>query len=252
MRTILFAVALLLLPALLNAVPIEVENLVAQAENAYSQGNYEQALALYDSVNTTHTSAGLLFNIGNCHSKMGNVAKAILFYERAIRLSPGADDIQANLDMERAKVVDRINALPAFTLGTLWERLRGGRDVDQWARRSLWACALMALAAMGALIVRAKALRRALLLLAAGLLAVTLLSTALAAYRVHEVKNHNEAIIMVPSADILGEPRKGATRLFILHKGTKVGLMKQEQQWQEVRLPSGAVGWILQAQIETI
>src|SRR5690606_12551683 len=98
---------------------------------------------LYDSVNTDYTSAGLLYNIGNCYSKLGDMPHAILYYERALRLAPGADDIQANLDLERAKVVDRMNQLPAFTLGSVWDRLQGGKDVDQWARRSLWACVIM-------------------------------------------------------------------------------------------------------------
>lgn len=80
----------------------------------------------------------------------------------------------------------------------------------------------------------------------------TVTSTALAAYRVQEATTSSEAIIMAPSAEILGEPRKGATRLFILHQGTKVGLMGTEGDWQEVRLANGSVGWMPAAQIEEI
>ena len=49
--------------------------LLQQAGQAYAQGDYGQALALYDSVNTQYTSAGLLFNIGNCYSKVINCVK---------------------------------------------------------------------------------------------------------------------------------------------------------------------------------
>lgn len=228
------------------------DSLLRQAEAAYGNGDHKLALALYDSVHTHYTSAGLLFNIGNCYSKLGDVPHAILFYERALRLSPGAEDVQANLDLERTKVVDRVNQLPAFTLGSMWERVQGGRDVDQWARRSLWACAIMALAAGGALLAGGATLKRGLHVLALAALVATLASAALAAYRVADVERHSEAIIISPSVEVLGEPRTGSTRLFILHQGTKLDLLEQQGEWREVRLASGAVGWLPLAAIAVI
>ncbi len=244
--TVLFAIGLSLLSH------ASTEQLLQEAQDAYAKGDHQKALALYDSVNTTYTSPSLLFNIGNCWSKLGDTPHAILYYERALRLAPGAEDVQANLDLEHSKVVDRLNELPAFTLGSVWDRLQGGTDVDQWARRSLWACALMALAAIVGVILRQRALKRTLFTLSALALVVTILSTALAAYRVHEVESRSQAIIMSPSVEILGEPRSGATRLFILHQGTKVGALQQQNGWQEVRLSSGSVGWVPQEAIEII
>lgn len=243
---LLFAICL---PLLSQA---DTKQLLQEAQDAYAKGEHQKALALYDSVNTAYTSPSLLFNIGNCWSKLGDTPHAILYYERALRLAPGAEDVQANLDLERAKVVDRLNELPAFTLGSLWDRLQGGTDVDQWARRSLWACAVMALAAIAGLLLRQRALKRTLFAFAALALVATVLSTALAAYRVQEVESRSQAIIMSPSVEILGEPRSGATRLFILHQGTKVGALQQQNGWQEVRLSSGAVGWVPQETIEII
>lgn len=230
----------------------DTEQLLQEAQDAYSKGDQQAALALYDSVNTAYTSPALLFNIGNCYSKLGDTPHAILYYERSLRLAPGAEDVQANLDLERSKVVDRVNELPAFTLGSFWDRLQGGTDVDQWARRSLWACAFMALAAIVAVLLRQRALKRTLFALAALALVATVLSAALAAYRVQELESRSQAIIMPPSVEILGEPRSGATRLFILHQGTKVAALQKQNGWQEVRLASGAVGWVPAEAIEII
>jgi tetratricopeptide (TPR) repeat protein len=230
----------------------DAQALLQQAQDAYVKGDHQRALALYDSVNTRETSAGLLFNIGNCWSKLGDVPHAILYYERALRLDPGAEDIQANLDLERAKVVDRMNQPPSFTLSSLWDRLVSGTDMDQWARRSLWACALMAMAAGAAIWMQGVMAKRLLTAVAAIALVATVVSTLLAAYRVNQVNSRSEAIIMAPSADILGEPRDGATRLFILHQGTKVGALQQQGEWYEVRLASGAVGWLPAKAIEVI
>ncbi|MBX2984314.1 MAG: tetratricopeptide repeat protein [Flavobacteriales bacterium] len=249
MRQLLPLLIWFCLPALAYA---NNAQLLEQAQEAYANGDHKHALALYDSVNTDYTSAGLLYNIGNCYSKLGDMPHAILYYERALRLAPGADDIQANLDLERAKVVDRMNQLPAFTLGSVWDRLQGGKDVDQWARRSLWACVIMVVFAASAILIRRNSFKRIFLAVAALALLFTVLSTALAAYRVQEVESRSEAIIMSPTVEILGEPRKGSTRLFILHQGTKLSIVGEQGDWQEVRLSSGSVGWLPKEAIEII
>lgn len=246
-----FAPLLLLLgmPLLAHA---GTDDLLDSAKNAYSKGDYKEALALYDSVNRTQTSAGLLFNIGNCWSKLDDTPHAILYYERALRAAPGAEDIQANLDQARTKVTDRVNELPGFTLGSLWDRLQGGTDVDQWARRSLWACVITALLLAASLFMRQAAMKRILLSLGALGLVLTACAIGLAAYRVHEADSREEAIIMQPKVDILGEPHEGSTTLFILHDGTKLRVLKEQDGWSEVKLSNGSVGWVKRSALETI
>ncbi len=219
------------------------EPLALAAQQAYANGAYAEALHLYDSLAQDRTSAALLYNIGNCHAKLNEVPQAILQYERALRLAPGAEDVQANLDLMRSRTVDRVSALPAFTLGTAWDRVRGGKDVDQWARRSLWACVFACVLAAAAVLVRSTVARRALggLAIAGGL--VTVLCMVLAAYRVHEADDRSEAIIMTSKLDVLGEPREGATKLFLLHAGTKLRVLQSEGDWYEVKLANGSVGW---------
>ncbi|HNK39660.1 MAG TPA: tetratricopeptide repeat protein, partial [Flavobacteriales bacterium] len=223
-----------------------------RAQERYAQADYAGALAAYDSVATTHRSAALLFNIGNCHMKLDDVPHAVLFYERAIRLEPGAEDIRANLDHARQQVVDRIHELPAFTLGSFWDRLRGGKDEDQWARRALWSCLALFAGATAFLFVRQGLVRRLLLGGTALALICTVVATALGAYRVKEVNDRSEAIIMLPKVDVLGEPRQGATTVFVLHEGTKISVLSDQNGWYEVKLASGSVGWAPPGSLERI
>lgn len=218
-------------------------SLALKAQDAYGKGEYDKALALYDSVNTSSTSASLLFNIGNCHMKLGNVPQAILYYERSIRLSPGAEDIQANLDFARSRTVDRVNELPGLALGTQWEHLRSGGGVDQWARISLICCLVCCAIAAWGFTARPGPRKRALLITAGLVMLITLGTVGLAWYRVHEVTDRSEAIVMSPKVDVLSEPRKGGNALFVLHEGTKVEVLTEQDGWIELKLGNGSVGW---------
>jgi tetratricopeptide (TPR) repeat protein len=242
--TMLRAPLLALLCLIATCSRAEADSLATGAQEAYAKGDYARALALYDSIYAHETSASLLFNMANCRMKLGDVPHAVLYYERAARLQPGAEDIRANLDYARTQVVDRVNELPGFTLGSLWDRLRGGKDVDQWARRSLWACLLLFALATAFVFVRQRTWRRVLLGITAAAFLFTALAIGLAAYRVGEITDRSQAIIMQPKVDVHGEPREAATTVFVLHEGTKVNVLQEANGWFEIKLSSGSVGWV--------
>lgn len=254
MKNILLIIALALAP-LVHASGLslaEADSLTARGSVAYAAGDHAAALTLFDSVRTDYSSPALLFNIGNCHFKLNDIPHAILFYERALRLAPGDEDVKANLELARQNVVDRVNELPSFSLGSTWGRLRGGRDADQWARRSLWACLLLfALLAAGVL-AKQRTLQRALFGAAGLVLVLTLISVAFASFRHGEVIDDSAAIILAPKVDVRSEPREMTTVLFILHKGTKVTLLQAANGWSEVQLANGNVGWAPSTTMEQI
>jgi tetratricopeptide (TPR) repeat protein len=226
--------------------------LTSRAEVAYAAGDHRAALALYDSVATTYVSAALLYNIGNCHFKLNDIPRAILNYERALRLAPGSPDIESNLDLARQQVVDRVDHIGGLALGNFWERLRAGRDVDHWARWSIvLSFLLFGLLSLAALLQRG--VRRQVTVAASVITALALASVcALAAHRTNEVRNSGEAIVMQARVEARAEPRQEGRSLFVLHEGTKVTLLSTVNGWQEIRLPSGTVGWLPADALETI
>lgn len=252
MRTI--ALCLLLATALpgLALSHADADTLVARAAKAYAAGDHAAALTLFDSAHTAFSSPALLYNIGNCHFKLNDIPHAILFYERALRLAPGDADVLTNLEMARQQVVDRIDELPSFSLGATWGRIRGGKDSDQWARRSLWVCLAFFVALAIAISANDRRIRRALFGLS-GVLFIGMLFTLLFAwFRYHEVSDDSEAIIMTAKVDVRSEPSDASTVLFVLHKGTKVKVLNQHNAWSEVRLANGSVGWMPPASLERI
>lgn len=246
-------VALLLTSSAVNALSrTEADSLIAQASRAYAGGEHATALQLFDSANAAFTSPSLLYNIGNCHFKLNDIPHAILYYERALRLAPGDTDVRTNLELARQNVVDRVNELPGFTLGSTWGKLRGGRDADQWARRSLWACLLLFATLAAAVATRHRTARRVLFGLGGLFLISTVLAVSFAAFRDRELSDDSEAIILSAKVDVRSEPRANGTVLFVLHKGTKVTVLQEENAWSEVQLANGSVGWMPPASLERI
>jgi len=103
-RTDFAYLAVILLAGLLFAVaavagPAE-DGLFQKANEAYSKGDYEQAIAKYRQITEkAGYSPSVLFNLANSYALAGNTGKAILNYQRALRLSPSDSDISGNLEL---------------------------------------------------------------------------------------------------------------------------------------------------------
>ena len=70
-------------------------------------------------------SASLYCNTGDAFYKDGNIAKAILYYERALKLDPSYEDARYNLEFLDYGIQDRIDPVPEFILKV-------------WARKICW------------------------------------------------------------------------------------------------------------------
>ncbi|NPE28290.1 tetratricopeptide repeat protein [Methanococcoides sp. SA1] len=71
------------------------------AASAYSRGDYQAAIRGFESLARVGMSAPLLYNLANSYAQDGQSGRAILNYERALRLAPGDSDIRGNLELLR-------------------------------------------------------------------------------------------------------------------------------------------------------
>jgi tetratricopeptide (TPR) repeat protein len=100
LRKLLLAIgALLWLGSVITAAP---EDDFRQANNAYENKQYDDAIAAYNRVaGTGLESANLYFNLGNAYFKKGDLGHAVLYYLKAQRLNPADEDIRSNLTFAR-------------------------------------------------------------------------------------------------------------------------------------------------------
>jgi hypothetical protein len=74
-----------------------------RAQAAFEKGNFTEAAAQFDAAYQARPFAQFLFNIGACHEKLRDYAKAIEFYRKYLEAAPEATD--------RKKIEKRIAAL---------------------------------------------------------------------------------------------------------------------------------------------
>ena len=114
------------------AVPLK-----SQADSAFVQEHYQQAIKDYEALLKQGVSAELYYNLGNAYYRMDNMTQAVLNYERALLLSPGDKDIRFNLQMARSKTIDKITPESEMFFVTWYGSLVNLQSVDAWARLAL-------------------------------------------------------------------------------------------------------------------
>lgn len=78
-------------------------------------------------------TATVYYNLGNCYYKQGEIAKAILNYERAFIVASGDNDIKVYLAMAQKATVDNIKVLPELFLVRWYNAFVTAFTADQWA-----------------------------------------------------------------------------------------------------------------------
>ena len=219
---------------------------------AYSDSRYQDAVSAWEGIASMGLGAPELYcNIGDAYFKLGNYPKAILNYERALRLDPSCSDARYNLEFAGSFVQDKIEAVPEFILKSLARKVCYTLGSNTWAVLFL---ILLGLAlAMGLLFLLASSLGRRRLGFYSGIVFL-LLSLCCLGFSVWQKKDYlskDSAIVMLPVSSVKSSP-SGGKDLFIIHEGTKVKILDSVGSWMNISLADGRQGWIEDGAIEVI
>ncbi len=231
----------------------QVDTLWQKANTLYSEGKYAESAELYVQLEQDgKSSAALYFNAGNAFYKQGEIAKAILYYERALVLSPADEDIRYNLELANLQIVDKIEPVPQFFLVSWIDAIHTALSFDTWAIVGL--LLFVAVLALMMLVFFSGSVRRKKLAFASAivLLCVSLFSTYIAVHEKRHFEQHAEAIIFVPVTSVKGSPDSTGVDLFVLHEGTKVTILETIGEWKKVKTADGNQGWLPASAIENI
>ena len=251
-RVILYTLLLLLSVTAARAAESDSQEHWDKGNNAYAEGNYAEAIKEYQTiVDGGEFSFELYYNLGNAYYKADSIGKAILYYNKALRVEPLQEDALHNLALAEKKTEDRVVEESEFFLASWARSLRNALSCTTWSILSIVMFALILLFVLIFLLASNIALRKTGFYcgLCAVLLFVATLSFAISSR--NNMLTHDEAIVLSSAISVKSSPDRSATELFVLHEGAKVRVVSENDEWSEV-VADGKKGWLLKSDIEQI
>lgn len=229
------------------------DSLFASANKLYQQERYIEALEQYQSIEKMELeSASLYFNMANIYYRTNQVAPAVYYYEKALKLDPNDKDIRFNLGFANNMILDNIEPLPK----SLWQKFMEGVILrftyETWSRIAVGLAFLFAVLFLMYHFSYSTGKKRFYFI--TSILSVIFVTTSLFfAYRnKHHMNTNIEAIIFAPAAEVKNAPTKSSEIYFELHEGTKVHILETLDNWKKIKIADGKMGWIDTAALKEI
>ena len=232
----------------------DLDSLWTAGVQAYTDGKFSDASAAWTEIEESgQKSATLYYNLGNAWFKQGNYPKAILNYERALRLDPSYSDARYNLEFTNSFVQDKIELVPEFLLKSFARKICYLMSSNTWA--VIFLVLLAAALAMGLLFLLGSSVgkRRAGFYCGIVLLLLSAVALGFSSWQKSDSVKTDTAIVMSPVSSVKSSPSSGSSKdLFVIHEGTKVTILDEVGSWKNISLADGRQGWIPATDLEVI
>ncbi len=245
MKRTLLCIAILFL-GFNKAFPGVYQNLL-EANKLYENGRFNQAITIYEDIlNKGYPNPALYYNLANAYFRTKQIGKAVLFYERAFRLSPRDEDIRFNLKYVRAFVKEEQSEK-----GFLFQLLVKVYHFLTLNELTLLTCFLYFSLSI-VLTIRLFQKKTLVGGLSIFLAATLLLSGFWLSLKIYQEQIKDEAIILQESTAFSG-PGEDYLANFSVPEGKKVIILQKREGWFEIGLlKEGLKGWIKKDMIEKI
>ena len=253
MKKTLYTLLVLLVSLSAFAQQTTVASLWNNAVEAYSAGKYDEAAEAYLSIEKSgQVSPELFYNLGNTYYRANKIGKAVLYYERALKLDPSNKDAQNNLQLARLKTLDKIDAVPEFVLLTWIKNIRSAISSDGWAVLSLLLLAVALMLMLLYLFSRRSRIRKLFFILSLVCFFVTAVSFLFSLALASNARESSSAVVTETLGSVKSAPQTGGNSIFILHEGTKVKILENVGEWYKIEIEDGRQGWIKANDVEII
>lgn len=237
-----------------NESPLSLKDRVMEA---YNNGQYNRVIELLEEEKEKHSvngeeSADLYYNLGNAYFRDNEIAKALLYYEKALLLKPGDKDIRHNIEYANTKIEDKIAVSDTFFLSSWLLGIQNLMASNSWAWFAV-ICFILLIACLFMFFFTKTRLSKQVAFYTGIVLIILIIFGNVFSYRQKShVENRDSAIIMSASVPVRSSPDPNSKEVFLLHSGTKVLVTKQDRDWCEIEIADGNVGWIEKNKLEII
>ena len=253
MKRILIYTVLLLVSVASRGAEMTSAERWEMGNKAYINGDYNKAIEEYNAIlEGGEYSMKLYYNLANAYIKSEKIGKAILYYNKALRIDPSSDDVRHNLALAEARTKDRIAVVPEFFLNRWLRVVRNSLSCTAWSLLSLSLFGVMLCFVVLFLLTSRIRLRKTGFFGAMCTFLLFVVVTSFAVSSRNDMLSHEEAVVMGSAISVKSSPDRSATDLFVLHEGTKVKVLSEVDEWAEVVIADGKKGWTLKSNVEEI
>ena len=229
------------------------EFLFNEGNKAYNEGNYENAIGLYEqTLKMGKHSADVYYNLGNANYRLNKVAESVYYFEKAMLMRPKDKDFIINSAFANNMTIDAIEKIPVSQIDQIRNSIIETFSFEIWTYLTiilLWIFTILFLAYLFFVWAR---LKRIFFFTSLTILLLFILSFSITYSIEQNEKNKKFAILFSKQTDIWSEPNQQADRLFVLHEGSKMQLLDSLEEWQKIRIANGSEGWIKAASFKKI
>ena len=250
-RVLLIIMGMLFSVCLLNMVQAEtgksaMENFF-EANQAYKNDHFRQAADGYiHLIEDGYENGHLYYNLGNAYFRLGEVGRAILYYERASLLMPRDDDLAFNLSQARNQTQDVESHLEISSR----HRFLGLDSVNLY--EALFAFTLLYFFFFSMICIRLFKKTEWTYYLSIFLAIMISVGAFTLSLKWYAWVTDNRAIVLSEELEVLAGPDAKDTVLFKLHVGTMVDAERNEGDWVLINLSKEKRGWVRSSQLERI
>ena len=236
-----------------SACAVNVDSLFQEANSDYKAGNFESAIGKYLRIDSAgYQSATLYYNTANAYFRSNKIGEARLFYERALLLDPGDEDIQSNLMFLKELLTDRFDEVPELFIKRWFIGFVNIFNTNGWFIISSALFLLAIISFIFYIFGKKLNIRRLGFYLGLGSIVLSIFSLYISYKQWKHIDEPGAAVVIESSGSVKSSPRQSGKDLFILHEGTKVWVENELDQWTEIRISDGRKGWITEETIEKI
>ena len=229
-----------------------LDSIFDQSNAFYTDGKYQMAIDGYkDILNSGFESAELYYNLGNAFYKLNNIPESNFFFEKARSISPTDEDILINLSYAQNLRIDKIEKLPITQTQNFKINILNLLSEKGWSVLLIILAWIACVSFVLYLSVNNSGNKR-IFFTQFIILMIALIVVFTINYEKKNLNNEKFAIIYDKEIEVWSEPNKISELKFLLHEGTKVKQVDTIQDWVNIQLENGTLGWIQSSSIKTL
>ncbi|QTA88795.1 tetratricopeptide repeat protein [Desulfonema magnum] len=226
----------------------EMPRMFLEGIQYYKADDFPRAISAFLKIAETGVrNSKLFYNLGNAYLKNGDLGNAMLWYERALKLTPDDPDLKFNYEHALSQIKDarEEKEISIFRILFFWKHIFSVKTVQGTAitlNVIFWLIVILQI------ILKKKILRTSVYLI----FIFAIIFTATAFYNYYEAAYIRHGIILPSQVSVRSGLTDESTELFVLHAGTKVKIEKENKAFFRIYFSEGKIGWIRQSQAGVI